>query len=83
MSQVQKKDGSLVDFDQNKIVSGILRAGGTQEDAQAVAANIDAWLPTVAVNDVVKTSDLRIKVLEELKLLNPVAAANFESYRKA
>lgn len=83
MSQVQKKDGSLVDYDQNKIIAGILRAGGTQEDAQAVAASIDAWLPTVVVNDVVTTSDLRIKVLEELKLVNPVAAVNFESYKKA
>lgn len=83
MSQVQKKDGSLIDFDQNKIIAGILRAGGTQEDAQAVATSIEVWLPAVVVNDIVKTSDLRSKVIEELKLVNPIAAANFESYKKA
>lgn len=82
MYQVQKKNGSLVDFDQNKIITGILRAGGTQENAQKIAADIEAWLPTVTVNNMVKTSDLRSKVIEELRTVNPTAAVNFESYQK-
>ena len=82
MYQVQKKDGSLVDFDQNKIVTGVLKAGGTQENAQKIAADIKAWLPVVAVNNMVKALDIRNKVIEELKIVNPTAAANFESYQK-
>ena len=69
MYQVQKKDGSLVDFDQNKIVTGVLKAGGTQENAQKIAADVETWLPTIAINNVVKTSDLRNKIIEELNTL--------------
>jgi len=83
MYQVQKKDGSLVDFDQNKIVTGVLKAGGTQENVQKIAADVETWLPTIAINNVVKTSDLRNKIIEELRTVNPSTAANFESYQKA
>jgi len=82
MYQVQKKNGSSVDFDRNKIVTGILKAGGTQENAQKIAADVEVWLPTIIVNNVVKFSDLRGKVIGELRTVNPTAAANFESYRK-
>lgn len=82
MYQVQKKNGNLVNFDKNKIMTGVLRAEGSQENAQKIATDIEAWLPAVAVNSVIKTSDIRNKVIEELKTVNPTVAANFESYRK-
>jgi transcriptional regulator NrdR family protein len=83
MYQVQKKDGTLVDFDQNKIIVGIIKAGGTPENAQTVAANVETWLPTVVVNNVVNVSDLKTKVIAELRITNPPVAASFESYKKA
>jgi len=83
MYQFQKKDGSLVDFDQNKIVTGIVKAGGTAEEAQLVATQVMAWLPTVVVNDVVKAYDVRTKVISELQTINPIVATSFESYIKA
>ena len=82
MYQVQKKDGSLVDFDQTKIINGVLKAGGTQENAQKIATAVENWLPTVVVNDVVNALELRTKVIEELKTVNPTVAASFESYQK-
>jgi transcriptional regulator NrdR family protein len=82
MYKVQKKDGSLQDFDRNKIVSGVLKSGASSEEAEKVAAAIDAWLPTVADQGVVKSPDLHRKVLEILRIVNPAAAASFESYKK-
>lgn len=82
MFQVQKKDGRLEDFDRDKIVRGVLRAGGSNEDAEKIAGEIEAWLPTVAVDNVVQSDNVRTKGLEVLRNLNPTAAADFESYRK-
>jgi len=82
MYQFQKKDGTMEDYDQSKIAAGILKAGGTQENADAIVASIEAWLPSVVLDNVVKASDIRSKVIEELKLVNPTAAASFESYHK-
>jgi len=82
MYKVQKKDGSLEDFDRNKIVNGVLNAGGSAEEAEKVASEIEAWLPAGAVNGVVRSLDIRTKGLEVFRGLNPTAAATFESYKK-
>jgi len=82
MFQVRKKDGSVQPFDRNKIVNGVLKAGGSPQDAEQVAAAIEAWLPTVAVSGVVSSLDIRTKGLEVLRTVNPPVAASFESYQK-
>ncbi len=83
MFKVQKKDGSLEDFDRGKITGGVIKAGGSAEDAEKVAAEVEAWLPTVAVEGVVKSTDIRTKGLGALQTVNPTVAASFESYKKA
>lgn len=80
--KVKKKDNSLEDFDRNKIVQGIIKAGGSVSDAEYVATQIEASLPTTAVNGVIKSLDICNKVLESLRLVNPTVAKNFESYKK-
>lgn len=82
MFKVQKKDGSLQDFDRNKIVNGIIKAGGSSQEAETVAAQIEAWLSTVAVNGVVNSLDIRTKGLEILKTVNPAVATAYELYQK-
>lgn len=82
MYKVQKKDGSLQDFDRNKVVSGVLKSGGSNEDGEKVAAAIDAWLPIAAAEGAVKSLDLHTQVLKILRTVNPTAAASFESYKK-
>jgi len=82
MYKVQKKDGTLEDFDRAKIVNGAVKAGATEEEAEKIASEIEAWLPTVAEDEVIKSVDIRTKGLEVLKSLNPDAAAKFESYQK-
>ena len=82
MFKVQKKDGTLEDFDRSKVVNGVIKAGGTPEDAEKVAAEIEVWLPTAAVDNVVQSSALRVKGLEILQTVNPVVAATFETYKK-
>jgi len=83
MYQFQKKDGNIVDFDDNKIIYGIVKAGGTPEDAQKVLTAVQTWLPSVVINNVVQASDMRTKVLTELQTLNPTVAASFEAFKKA
>lgn len=82
MYQIQKKDGNLEAFDRNKIIGGLMKSGASAEEAQQVASEVEAWLPQVAVDNVVKGLDIRSKVLEALKVANPTVAAGFESYQK-
>jgi len=80
--KVQKKDGRLEDFDRNKVVNGVIKSGATPEQAEEVAKQIEAWLPTVVTGEIVGSMAIRLKVLEILRGLNPAAAASFESYQK-
>lgn len=82
MFKVRKKDGSLQDFDRTKIANAVMNAGGTPQDAEQVASELEAWLPTVAVEGIVETRDIRIKGIEILKTINSAAAATFETYQK-
>lgn len=81
MYKFMKKDGTLEDFDRNKIVGGVVKAGGTPEEAERVASAIEAWLPAAAAS-VVKSQDVRTKVLEILGTVNPATVASFETYQK-
>ncbi len=82
MFKVQKKDGTLEDFDRSRIIAGIMKAGGTAEEAEKVASAIEAWLPTAVVDGIVQSNAIRVKGLEVMQTVNPVVAATFESYKK-
>ena len=81
MYQFMKKDGTLEDFDRNKIVAGVVKAGAAPEDAEKVAAAVEAGLP-VDTSVPVKYQDIRAKVLEVLGAVNPTVAAAFAVYQK-
>lgn len=80
--KVQKKDGSQQDFDRQKVLNGIIKSGATPEQAEEVTGQVEAWVPTAAVNGMIASSAIRTKVLELLRTANPVAAAAFEAYQK-
>ena len=82
MYKVQKKDGTLEEFDKNKILNGVVKAGASLEDAQKILEGIEAWLPKAAVNGVVKSVDIRTKGLEILDTINPEIAKSFKSFQK-
>jgi len=82
MLKVIKKDKSSEDFDRNKIINGITKAGGTAEIAEAVASEIESWIPLAAKNGTVSYTDLKYKVLEVLRSKDAKTAKNFENYKK-
>lgn len=82
MYKVQKKDGTLEDFDRSKIVSGVVKAGGDQATAEKVATEVETWLTTAAVSGVIPSVRIKEKVLESLRAVNPQVAETFESYVK-
>jgi len=82
MYKVLKKDGRQEDFDRNKIIAGIIAAGGSMEDAVQVANGIEDTLSGLATNGVVRSESIRRKGLEIFRDVDPEAADRFESYQK-
>lgn len=80
--KVQKRDGRFEDFDRNKVLGGIIKSGATPEQAGTITTQVETWAQGAMVNGVIKSSEIKAKVLEILRSVAPTAAANFETYKK-
>lgn len=77
MLKVQKKDGSLQDFDKAKIVAALVRVGLAPEEAAKVADQIEVWAPTAAPNGTIASSAIREQVLS---LITPEMAEEYKKF---
>ena len=80
--KVEKRDGTLEDFDRNKVSGGLVGAGVTSEDAEKIADDVEVWIQNVALGGVVKAGEIKSKVIELLRPVNPEIATRFETYHK-
>ncbi|OGD08980.1 hypothetical protein A2397_05805 [Candidatus Amesbacteria bacterium RIFOXYB1_FULL_44_23] len=81
--KILKKDGSIQDFDWSKVISGAINSGATQEEADKLATAVESWLSVAADCDgMIKSYDLHVKVIEELKQINAKVAESFEAFKK-
>jgi len=80
--KIQKKDGRLEEFDRNKLKQSILAAGANENEVESIITQVEAWAPSMVVNDAVHSQVIRAKVIELLKTANPTAAKTYEEYRK-
>lgn len=78
--KVAKKDGSVEDFDQNKIARVVTAAGLDPEKAYKLAQVVAKWAEEQG--NQVTTAQLRDKVIEELTKVNKYAADLFVWYEK-
>ncbi|OGM04377.1 hypothetical protein A3E15_01275 [Candidatus Woesebacteria bacterium RIFCSPHIGHO2_12_FULL_42_9] len=82
MLQIQKKDGSSQDYDRRKLLTSLIRAQATPEQAMRVATDIESWLVSLNVQ-VVKSEEIKARIVEDLNKINPNAAHAYEVYKKA
>lgn len=78
--QVQKRDGSLEDFDQGKIARVVHAAGLTEDQAQTLAETLNQWANAIG-KPLISTREIRDKVIEELYKVNRNAANLFVWYQ--
>jgi len=80
--KVEKRNGSLQDFDRSKLEASLVGAGASEADAQKIAVDVEAWAKAKAVNDVVKSQAMRDKVISVLRVSHPQVAESYMSYTK-
>jgi hypothetical protein len=87
--KVQKRDGSVQQFDGGKVARGAMKAGATAEEASKLTDRIikglmdcqncpDSW----QTNRMIASKDLSDMVVSSLEEINEEASKNFEDYRK-
>jgi transcriptional regulator NrdR family protein len=79
---VEKKDGRIEDFQSAKVRGGMIYAGASAQEAETISNEVEKWALENAKDGIIKTSKIRVKVLELLKKVNPDAADAFKAYKK-
>jgi len=77
--KVRKKNGSEEEFIREKIVVAIVKAGGSLENARAIAKEVEN---TFAARDAVTTEEIKREVLNRLKDRDIKAYQSWLSYKK-
>ena len=82
MVKVEKKDGNAEDFEKKKLLLSLIRAGAPPDQAERILLNIEAWLNSQE-QEIIKSSEIRMRVANILKRINPEAARSYKMYRKS
>ena len=80
--KVRKRDGRIEDFMRDKVAASVRKAGASPEVAESIGIQVESWAGDAATEGVIKSSEIRTKVLELLRPLNPKAATAYETYKK-
>ena len=79
--KVIKRDGSTEYFSSDKIVKVVKAAGLEEEQAKALAENVNKWVIDLK-KESISSLEIRDKVLEELEKVNKSVADLFRWYQK-
>ena len=80
--KVKKRDGKVEVWDYNKILTSIGKSMVPLKKAEEVATSIEKWIKEEAAKGIVTSTQVRDKVIEVLKEIDPVAADNYQAYKK-
>lgn len=80
MAKVKKRDGTVEEFVQSKIVKGVRKAGATAQQATQVAKEVSA---KIAGKTEVTAQQLSRHVVTSLGKVNKTAADDFVKFRNA
>jgi len=79
--KVLKRDGSLEDFDPEKIYRVTKSAGLTEEQARSLTDKLNAWVAS-AGKSTISSLDIRLQVVTLLKGISEYSAGLYEWYEK-
>lgn len=83
--KILKKDGSVQDYDPQKLVNSVVNAGGTAEQGQEVASLMEPWLSQMQESGVesIQSQELKSEVASILRGIDPGIAATYETFIKS
>jgi transcriptional regulator NrdR family protein len=81
MISVRKRDGRVEAWSNDKLITSIGKSGVDIEMAEKVSGKIESWANEES-SGVISSSEIRDKVIEELKLVDEAASDNYQVYKK-
>jgi transcriptional regulator NrdR family protein len=80
-TQVLKRDGSVENFEPEKIARVVEAAGLEEDEAEDLAARVEKWV-IESKKEEISSQEIRDKVIEELQDVDEYAANMYTWYQK-
>ncbi len=80
--KVQKRNGSIEDYDSNKILRVVIAAGLTQNEAEKLVKLVNDWLKGKSEPQITSVQ-IRDRIIVEIQKINKNAANKFIWYEKS
>jgi transcriptional regulator NrdR family protein len=80
--KVRKADGSVEPWNYDKVLNSVAKAGVALSVAENVILILEAWARNVSKEGIVNSSDVRDKIIEVLRGVDPIAADAYQVYKK-
>ena len=80
--KVIKRNGGTEPWNDDKIITSIGKSGLDIKKAEDISKGIKIYFKNNSPNSEVASSEIRDKVLEELKDIDPVASESYKIYKK-
>jgi transcriptional regulator NrdR family protein len=79
--KVEKRDGSLEEFDPEKIKSVVVAAGLDEEKSKKLVANVSEWVKKYE-GKTITSLQIRDQILVEMQKIDQIVAQGFTEYEK-
>ena len=80
--KVRKRDGTVEPWSYDKVLNSIVKSGLTLDQADNVILILEAWARNSTTNNIVNSIDIRDKVIEIVRTVDPIAADTYQIYKK-
>lgn len=80
--QIIKKDNTLEEWSQDKLIASLTRAGIPAHDATEIAGRIHSWAIESAIDNKVMSTKIRDKVIQEIVTAYPAEADSYQAFQK-
>lgn len=81
--KVKKKDGRTEDYSEEKLKNSLVKADASEENAKKVASKVTEFVKEQANKGAVASSEIKNKVVEEMRKVNNEIAEKFRTFVKS
>ena len=80
--QVEKREGGKEDWNYEKILASVTKAGVPLDEAKHIVSLVEAWAIKTANGGIIASVQIKDKIIQFLRVVDGIIANAYESYKK-
>jgi 2-phosphoglycerate kinase len=81
--QVEKREGGTEAWNNDKLISSLIKAGMDSKEAENITDSIQSWASQNSPNGIISSTVIRDKIISTLETSHPEIADSYKAYKMA